>query len=108
MIHTATAALATIPHGTTILDPAVRASPDLTAAVQRAAKQYKKAGDKLAAGIAPGTTAILDQAATTTAAALLTLSSGYGAFDAASGNTYSVMRESADTMDALCNRLAPQ
>ncbi|OLT97883.1 hypothetical protein [Mycobacterium syngnathidarum] len=107
-IHDATAALSVIPQGTTVLDPAVRGNPEWSAAVQRAADQYKQAGDKLSGGIAPGTTTILNQAATTAAGALRTLSSGYGAFDPASGNTYFVMRESADTMDALCNRLAPR
>ncbi|WP_204810526.1 hypothetical protein [Mycobacterium riyadhense] len=107
-IHDATGALSVIPEGTTILDPAVRANPAWTAAVKRAADLYGQAGDTLAAGITAGTTVILDQAATTAAGALRTLSSGYGDFDAAAGNTYHVMRESADTMDALCNRLAPR
>jgi len=107
-IHAASAAQSVIPKGMTILDPAVRDNPDWSAAVRKAADSYGKAGDTLAAGIAPGTTTILDQAATTAAAALHTLSTGYGTFDAANGNTYHVMRETADTMDVLCERLAPR
>jgi hypothetical protein len=108
LIHAASAALSVIPQGTTILDPAVRANPAWTAGVQKAASLYGQAGDTLAAGIAPGTTSILDQTANAAANALHALSTGYGTFDAASGNTYHVVRESADTMDALCNRLAPR
>ena len=48
----------------TIVDQAVRDNPDWTAAVHKAADSYGKAGDTLAAGIAPGTTTILNQAAT--------------------------------------------
>jgi hypothetical protein len=107
-IHAASAAQSVIPKGMTILDQAVRDNPDWTAAVHTAADQYGRAGDILAAGIAPGTTTVLDQAATTAVAALHTLSTAYGTFDAAGGNAYHVMRETADTMDVLCERLAPR
>jgi hypothetical protein len=107
-IHAASAAQSVIPQGMTILDPAVRDNPDWAAAVRKAADLYRKAGDTLAAGIAPGTTRILDQAATTAANALRTLSTGYGKFDPASGNTYSTTHEASDAMDALCERLAPR
>jgi hypothetical protein len=107
-IHAASAAQSEIPKGMTILDPAVRDNSDWTAAVRKAANLYRKAGDTLTAGIVPGTSTILDQAATTAASALHTLSTAYGAFDAANGNTYHVMRETADTMDVLCERLAPR
>lgn len=108
LIHAASKAQSAIPQGMTILDPAVRANPDWSAAVQRAADQYKQAGDKLASGIAPGTTTILDQSARATAAGLTTLATAYNTFDEANGNAYHVVKESSDTMDVLCNRLAPR
>lgn len=108
LIHAASKAQSAIPQGMTILDPAVRANPDWSAAVQRAAAQYKQAGDKLASGIAPGTTTILDQSARATAAGLTTLATAYNTFDEANGNAYHVVKESSDTMDVLCNRIAPR
>lgn len=106
-IHAASDALAAIPKGSTILDPQVRDNPELSGAARKAADFYGQAGDTLAAGIAPGTTTILERSATAAAAALRALSTGDATLDAASGNTYHVVRESADTMDVLCNRLAP-
>lgn len=108
LIHDASRAQSAIPQGMTILDPAVRANPDWSAAVQRAADQYKQAGDKLTSGVAPGTTTILDQTARATAAGLTTLATAYSTFDGANGNAYHVVKESSDTMDVLCNRLAPR
>lgn len=108
LIHAASKAQSAIPQGMTILDPAVRANPDWSAAVQRAAEQYKQAGGKLASGIAPGTTTILDQSARATAAGLTTLATAYNTFDEANGNAYHVVKESSDTMDVLCTRLAPR
>lgn len=107
-IHAASHALAVLPKGSTILDPQVRDNPELSDAARKAAEFYGQAGDTLAAGIAPGTTTILDRSATAAAAALRALSTGDATLDAASGNTYHVVRESADTMDALCNRLSPR
>jgi hypothetical protein len=107
-IHAASAALSVLPQGMTILDPGVRDNPDWTAAVRKAADLYRQAGDTLAAGIAPGTTTILNQAATTAADALHTLSTAEMTWDAANGNTYHVVRETADTMDVFCERLAPR
>lgn len=108
LIRGASSAQSVIPQGMTILDPAVRANADWSAAVQRAADQYKQAGDKLATGIAPGTTTILDQSARSTAVGLTALSTAYRTFDEANGNAYHVVKESADTMDVLCERLAPR
>ena len=107
-IHAASAAQSVIPKGMTIVDQAVRDNPDWTAAVHKAADSYGKAGDTLAAGIAPGTTTVLNQAATTAADALHALSTAVATFDAANGNMYHVVREAADTMDVLCERLAPR
>lgn len=108
LINSGAAELAVLPSGVKILDPAVRANPEWTAAVQRASELYGQAADKLAAGIAPGTTAILNQTADAAVAALRVLSTGYGSFDDAAGNTYHIMKESADTMDVVCERLAPR
>lgn len=107
-IHAASDAQAVIPKDMTVMDPPVRENPEWTAAVHKAADFYDQAGDTLAAGIAPGTTIILARAATTAAAALRTLSTAYGTFDVANGNAYVVMRETADEMDVLCERLAPR
>jgi len=108
LINDAATALAALPPGTKILDPAVRANSDWSAAVQRAAEQYKQAGDKLGSGIAPGTAAILDQTATSTASALHALATADATFDAAGGNSYDILKVSANTMDVLCERLAPR
>lgn len=108
LINDAATELSVLPSGVKILDPAVRANPDWTAGVQKAAKLYGQAADALAGDIAPGTTKILDETSGATAAALRVLSTGYATFDDAAGNTYHMMKESADTMDALCNRLAPR
>ncbi len=107
-IKGASAAQSVIPEGTTILDPAVQDNPAWKAGVQRAADLYGQAGETLAAGIAPGATPILDQSAAAAAAALRALATGYKTFDPASGNTYTTTREASDTMDALCERLAPR
>lgn len=108
LIHSALHAQAVIPEGITILDPAVKANPKWSAAVRQAADLYGQAGDTISAGIAPGTTAPLDRSAITAGAALHALSSAVAAFDPANGNMNSVVHESADAMDVLCDRLAPR
>lgn len=107
-IHAATRAQSVIPKEMTVLDQAVRDNPDWNAAVHKAADLYGQAGDTLAAGIAPGTTVVLSQAATSAVAALHTLSTAYATFDVAGGNAYHVMDESAREVDVLCERLAPR
>jgi hypothetical protein len=106
-IHAATHALSVIPKGMTIAAQPVRDNPEWSAAVHTAADFYSQAGDTLAAGIAPGTTTILNQSATAMAAALHALSTADATLDAAGGNTFHTMHESSDTMDVLCERLAP-
>lgn len=108
LINDAATNLAVFPSGVKVLDPAVRANPEWTAAVQKAANLYGQAATTLASDTAPGTTDILNKTSVATAAALRVLSTGYGTFDDAAGNTYHMVKESADTMDALCNRLAPR
>ena len=92
----------------TILDPAVRANPTWTAGAERAADLYGQASETLAAGIAPGTTPMLDQTADTVVGALRALFTTTKAFDDASGNAYAVVKEVANAMDVLCERLAPR
>ena len=108
LINDAATELSVLPAGTKILDPAVRANPDWSAAVQRAADRYKQAGDGLATGIAPGTAAILDQMASSIASVLHALATADGSYDSAGGNAYDALKVSANTMDVLCERLAPR
>lgn len=108
LINDAATELSALPAGTKILDPAVRANPDWSSAVQRAADRYKQAGDGLATGIAPGTAAILDQMASSTASVLHALATADGSYDSAGGNVYDLLKVSANAMDVLCERLAPR
>jgi hypothetical protein len=92
----------------TILDPQVRTNPQWSAAVAQAADFYGQAGDILTAGIAPGTSVMLSKTATATGEALHALSTSEAAFDATNGNAYDAVHNSADSMDVLCERLAPR
>jgi hypothetical protein len=107
-MHEASHAQSVIPKEMTVLSQQVRDNPDWSAAVRKAADLYGQAGDTLAAGIAPGTTVVLSQAAASAADALHTISTAYRTFDAAGGNAYHVMHESSDEVDVLCERLAPR
>ena len=107
-IHAATRAQSVIPKELTVLSPQVRENPEWTAAVGDAADFYRQAADTLYAGIAAGTTIILDQAARSEVDALRTLATGYATFNAASGNAHNVMHEAAEEVDVLCERLAPR
>ena len=107
-VNEASVAQSVIPKGMTILDPAVRNNPDWSAAVRKAADLYGKAGDDLAAGAAPGTTGILDQAAVVAVKALHTLSTAVATFDEANGNAFQTWKDSASTVNVLCERLAPR
>jgi hypothetical protein len=97
-----------LPPNSTIVDQAVRENPQWSAAANAAADLYGQAGDVLAAGITPGATAILNQNAIAAAAALRTLSVAEKTLDATNGNAYHVAHQSGDTMDVLCDRLAPR
>lgn len=108
MINDASTAQSVIPQGMTILDPAVRANPDWTAGVQKAGNLYGQAADTLAGDIAPGTSPMLAQTASTVVGALHALSTTTKAFDEASGNAYAVTKSAANAMDVLCERLAPR
>ena len=107
-IHAASRSISELPDHTTILDPQVRTNPAWSAAVARAADFYGQAGDILSAGIAHGTSVILSKTAAATAAALQALSTSEVAFDVTNGNAYDAVHNSADSMDVLCERLAPR
>ena len=108
LISDASTAQSVIPQGMTILDPAVRANPDWTAGVQKAARLYGQAADTLDGDIAPGTSPVLTQTANTVVDALRALSTTTSAFDDASGNAYGVTKSAANAMDVLCERMAPR
>lgn len=109
LIHAASHAISVLPEKMTILDPQVRTNPTWSAAVTQAADFYAQAGDILIAGNAPGTSVILSKTAAATAAALQALSTSEVAFDVTNGNAYdSAVHNSADSMDVLCERLAPR
>jgi hypothetical protein len=107
-IHDASHALSVLPEGSTIVDPQVQGNPDWAAAVRKAADLYGQAGDTLTAGIAPGTTVILNQTAAAAGLGLRALSTAEKTLDATNGNAYHMVHDSADTMDVLCERLAPK
>jgi hypothetical protein len=107
-VNGASAAQSVIPKGMTIVDQEVRDNPDWTAAVRKAADLYGQASDTLATGIAPGTTVILNQAAFVAVDALHTLSTAVATFDEANGNAFQTWKDSASTVNVLCERLAPR
>lgn len=107
-IHAASRSISVLPGKMTILDPQVRTNPQWSAAVVQAADFYGQAGDILLAGIAPGTSVMLSKTATATGEALHALSTSEAAFDATNGNAYDAVHNSADSMDVLCERLAPR
>lgn len=107
-IRAAGRAQSAIPKDMSILDPAVRAKPAWNDAVKKAADEYRQGSDILAKGITPGAATILTDAAYATVGALNTVSTAYTTFDAASGNAYQALKEESDTVDVLCERLAPR
>ncbi|WP_293001543.1 hypothetical protein [Mycobacterium sp.] len=107
-MRAASKALSVLPRDATIVDQAVRDNPEWAAAARTAADLYGQAGDDLATGIAPGTTALLNQNAIAAAAALRALSIAEKTLDATNGNAYHAAHETGDTMDVLCERWAPR
>lgn len=100
-------ALAILPPGMKVLDPAVQSNPDWAAAVRRAGDYYRQASDALRAHIAPGTTPVLAQAANTAVNAFRLVGDAYVNGDPIAGNAFELALESSDQMVALCQRLAP-
>ncbi len=103
----ATDTLSVLPPQVKILDPAVRANPDWTAAVERAGDFYRQASETLQVHIAPGTTPILAEASNTAVKAFRVLGDAYSTFDPISGNAHDIAKEASDEMAVLCTRLAP-
>jgi hypothetical protein len=106
-IDSAKAALATLPKGINIGDPVVRTNPDWIATAQRAGDFYRQAGDALKSAIAPGTTPILAEAASTAVKALRVLGDANSTNDLVIGNAIEISNATAKEVGVLCTRLAP-
>jgi hypothetical protein len=100
-------ALSILPSGVKVLDPAVQANPQWSAAVQSAGRFYEQASDALESQIAPGTSPVLAQAAHTAVDAFRLVGNAYENFDPIAGNAYEIALSASDQMVALCTRLAP-
>ena len=98
---------AVLPQGLSPIDPAVRANPAWSAAVQKAGGLYVQASETLRANIAPGTTPILAAVADVNVQALAASGYGYQNFDPAVGNSRELVISVAHAMEHLCDRLAP-
>lgn len=107
LINSSANARSVLPSGMTVSDPAVRANPDWSSAVQRSAGLYRQAAEVLRSRVAPGSTEILAASAQAEAATLQALSISVGGYDAANGNNYEAAKQGGNAMDVLCQRLAP-
>ncbi|TQK27180.1 hypothetical protein FBY28_0129 [Arthrobacter sp. SLBN-53] len=87
-------------------DPAVQTNPEWSAAVIKAGDFYHEATEALHQQIAPGTTPILREAATTVVKALRILAEGTSEARI-SGNAFEIGNEAAAQLGVLCTRLAP-
>jgi hypothetical protein len=103
----ATDALAVLPAGMKVLDPAVQQNPEWTSAVRSAGAYYTQASEALRTKIAPGATPVLAEAANTTVKAFRVLGDSYTKFEPIAGNAHDIAVEASDQMVALCTRLAP-
>lgn len=103
----ATDALAILPAGMKVLDPAVQQNPEWASAVRSAGAYYEQASEALRAKIAPGTTPVLAEAADTTVKTFRVLGDSYTTFEPIAGNAHDIAVEASDQMVALCTRLAP-
>lgn len=103
----ATDTLAVLPPGTKILDPATQQNPEWADAVRKAGGLYIQAADILQSKIAPGSTPVLSEAATTAAKTYRVLGNSYKNFEPIVGNARDMAQEVSDEMAALCTRLAP-
>lgn len=106
LINDAADALTVIPEGTSILDPAVRNTPERVSAVTHAGDLFQQAADALQQRITPGATEILTLTSQTTVSSLATLATAYRSFDESSGDSITTARTAAHSMSALCKRLA--
>lgn len=106
-IDEAQAALATLPTGIEVGEGVVPTNPAWNAAVQRAAAAYERASEVLNAGIAPGTTPMLAEAAATDVKELRLLAEANRTDSLVIGNAIEIANASAKTIATLCNRFAP-
>jgi hypothetical protein len=107
LIAQAKAALATLPQGIKIGQPAVPTNPEWSAAAKRAADFYKQASDALEQAVAPGTTPILAEAAATAVKELRLMSDTIGTNSVIDGNAGEIGNATAKEVSALCYRFAP-
>lgn len=108
LIDSADSALAPLPKGMRIDDPAVKGRPELTKSIKDSAELWSKAADAIRSQITPGATPILVAAATTAANTLAGEGNSYASFDAVGGATFNrITNAAAGEMAALCRRLAP-
>lgn len=107
LIDSATGALNVLPKGMRINDPAVQSNPEWSAAVVSAGGFYHQASEALDRQIAPGTTPILLDAATTAVKALRSLGDATSAPGEINGNAFDIANEAAAQVGVLCTRLAP-
>jgi hypothetical protein len=107
LMDAAEGALKAIPAGMRVTDPAVRADPNLAAAVGKSAQLNRRAADTLESQIAPGATPILAEASHTAVKALRLLAYADANFDPAIGRVFHILDRAANQMGVLCTRLAP-
>ncbi|MCT7373149.1 hypothetical protein [Mycolicibacterium llatzerense] len=108
LLQSATTTLQVIPADKTVLDPAVRASAEMAAAVQKAAALYGQAADAIKRGTAPGTSAVLADSAAALNGALSSMATAYRTYDANVADVYEVGKAADGALAALCTRLAPR
>lgn len=106
-ISEAHAALATLPNGVKVGEPAVPANPAWNASAQRAAAAYQRASDVLSAAIAPGTTPMLAEAAQTGVKQLRLSAYAIRSNDSMMGNVGEVGNATIEELDNLCDRFSP-
>lgn len=106
LINDAADTLTVIPEGTSILDPAVRNTPERVSAVMHAGDLFQQAADALKQRTTPGAAEILTLTSQTTVSSLSALATAYRSFDESSGDSITTARTAAHSMSALCKRLA--
>lgn len=100
IVTQAAQAQSVIPKGITIIDPAVQAHPDWAGAVIHSADLLDQAANTLV--IAPGTSTVLADIATTTVSSLRTLATADRTFDEASGNALATFQKNQDAITVVC------
>lgn len=94
--------------GKTLDDPVVQASPELAATAKRVGAFFNQAAAAVQSQLRPGSTPVLEAAATTAVKALAGEADSYESFDSVGGATFDrITNAAAAEMVALCRRLAP-